>query len=59
MVDYFRHRKSLVFKGKKKLSVTTASSSSPSVPPSATPSVISASPAPTLPSIADDEKIKS
>ena len=59
MVDYFRHRKSLVFKGKKKLSVTTASSSSPSVPPSATPSVTSASPAPTLPSIADDEKIKS
>ena len=32
MADYLCHRKSLVSKGKK-LSVTTASSSSPSVPP--------------------------
>ena len=59
MADYLRHRKFLVSKGKKKLSVTTAFSSSPSVPPSATPSVASASPAPTLSSIADDDKIKS
>ena len=58
MADYLRHRKSLVSKGKRKLSVTTASSSSPSVPPSATPSVASSSPAPTLLSIADDDKIK-
>ena len=57
MANYLRHRKSLVSKGKKKLSVTAASSSSPSVPPSATPSVASASPAPTLSCIAD-EKIK-
>ena len=50
-----RHRRSLVSMGKKK-SVTAPSSSSPSVPPSATPSVVSQSPS--LTSIADDDKIK-
>ena len=59
MADYLRHRKSLVSKGRKPKSVTTASSSSPSVPPSATPSTAVASPTPNLSSIADDEKIKS
>ena len=49
------HHRSLVSKGKKK-SVTTPSSSSPSVPPSATPSVVSQSSS--LRSIADDDKIK-
>ena len=58
MADYLRHRKSLVSKRKKKLSVTTAYSSSPSVSPSATPSVASSSPSPTLTSIAVGEEIK-
>ena len=50
MADYLHHSESLVSKGRKKLSVTKASFS-PSVPPSA-------SPTPSLSSIADD-KIKS
>ena len=58
MADYLRHRKSLVSKGRKPKSVTTASSS-PSVPPSATPVTGVASPTPCLSSIADDEKLKS
>ena len=57
MAEYLRHRKSLVSKGKKKLSVATPSSS-PLVPPSATLSLASSSPSPTLSSIAGDEKIK-
>ena len=57
MAEYLRHRRSLVSKGKKK-PVTTTSSSSPSVPPSAAPSVSAQSPAPYLSSIADDSKIK-
>ena len=56
MADFLHHRRSLVSKGKKK-SVTTPSSS-PSVPPSATLSVVSQSPSPSLTSIADDGKIK-
>ena len=59
MADYLCHRKSLVSKGRKKPSVAVTSSSSSSVPPSATPSVASASPTPSLSSIADDDKIKS
>ena len=58
MAEYLCHRKSLVSKGKKSSSVTTPSSSSPSVPPSATPIVATSSPSPSLSSIADDEKIK-
>ena len=56
--EYLRHRKSLVSKGKKKSSVATPSSSSPSVPPSATLSVATSSSSPSLSPIADDEKIK-
>ena len=59
MADYLLHHNSLVSKGRKKLSVTTASSSSPLVPSSVTPIVASPSPTPSLSSIADDEKIKS
>ena len=58
MAEYLRHRRSLVSKRKKKSSVATPSSSSPSVPPSAIPSVASSSPFPNLSSVADDEKIK-
>ena len=57
MAEYLRHRRSLVSEGKKK-PVTTPSSSSPSVPPSAARSVSSQSPSPSLTSIADDTKIK-
>ena len=55
MAEYLRHRRSLVSKDKK--SVAMPSSSSP-VPPSATPSVVSQSPSPSLTSIADNEKLK-
>ena len=60
--DYLKHRKSLVSKGKKKSSVATPTSSSPSVPLSATPptpavSVSVAPPTPTLTSIASDQSI--
>ena len=58
MAEYLRHRRSLVLEGKKKSSVTTPSSSSPSVLPSATLIVVSQSPSPSLTSIADDDKIK-
>ena len=63
MQDYLKHRKSLVSKGKKKSSVTTPTSSAPSVPPSVTPaspatSASVTSPIPTLTSIASDQHIK-
>ena len=57
MAEYLRHRKSLVSKGKKK-PVSTPSSSSPSVPPSAAPVRPVQSPTPTLSPLADDTKLK-
>ena len=51
MAEYL-HCRSLVSKGKKKSSVTTPSSS-PSVPPLATPSVSSVAPNPSLTSLSD------
>ena len=43
MLEYLKHRKSLVAKGKKRLSVATPTSAAPSVSPSATPVSVSAS----------------
>ena len=57
MLDYLKHRKSLVSKGKKS-AVSAPSSSSSSVVPSASLSVSSVAPTPSLASIADDAKIK-
>ena len=63
MQDYLKHQKSLVSKGKKKSSVTTPTSSAPSVLPSATPASPAVSdsvapPTPTLTSLASDQSIK-
>ena len=57
MIDYLKHWKSLVSKGKKKPVVTTHSSST-SAPPSVSPSVSSLVSNPSLPSVGDDQKIK-
>ena len=64
MLEYLKHRKSLVAKGKKRLSVATSTSSAPSVSPSATPASVSvsasvASPLSSLPSLASEEGLKS
>ena len=55
MLDYLKHRKSLVSKGKKKL-VSTATSSSPSVPPAVTTTAPVGSPS--LPSMGSDDKLR-
>ena len=56
MQDYVRHKRSLVSKGRKP-KVTTPSASTPSVPPSESPPVVSQVATPSLTSIADDEKL--
>ena len=43
MLEYLKHRKSLVSKGKKRSSVATPTSASPSVLPSVTPVKVSVS----------------
>ena len=58
MAEYVRHKRSLVCKGKKP-KVTTPSISTPSVTPSASPTVVGQVSSPSLSSIADDDKIKS
>ena len=64
MLDYLKHRKSLVSKGKKRSSVATPTSASPSVSPSVTPVEVSdrsskvASPVSSLPSLASEEGLK-
>ena len=58
MAEYVRHKNSLVSKSKKP-KVTTPSTSTPSVMPSASPAVVSQDSSPSLSSIADDEKIRS
>ena len=58
MAEYVRHKCSLVSKGKKP-KVSTPSTSTPSVTPSASPTVVSQVATPSLSSIADDDKIKS
>ena len=63
MLEYLKHRKSLVAKGKKHSSVATPTSSAPSVSPSATPVSVSvsasvASPPSSLPSLASEEGLK-
>ena len=64
MLEYVKHRKSLVSKGKKRSSVATPTSASPSVSPSVTPVKVSvsaskvASPVSSLPSLASKEVLK-
>ena len=64
MLEYLKHRKSLVSKGKKRSSVATPASASPSVSPSVTPVKVSvsaskvASPVSSLPSFASEEGLK-
>ena len=58
MAEYLHHHKSLVFKRKKK-PVSTPSSSSPSLPPSAAPVRPVQSPTTALSSLADDSKRQS
>ena len=61
MLEYLKHRKSLVSKGKKRSTVATPTSSSPSVSPSVTPVRVSASvasPPSSLPSLASEEGLK-
>ena len=65
MLEYLKHRKSSVSKGKKRLSVATSTSATPSVSPSATPVKDSArpskvvSPVSSIPSLASEEGLKS
>ena len=65
MLEYLKHRKSLVSKGKKRSSVATPSSDPPSVSPSVAPVKITsspsqaASPVSALPSLASEEGVKS
>ena len=65
MLEYLKHRKSLVSKGKKRSSVATPTSAPPSVSPSATPVKDSArpskvaSPVSSIPSLASEEGLKS
>ena len=62
MLEYLKHRKSLVAKGRKRSSVATPTSAARSVSPSATPVSVSASvasPPSTLPSLASEEGLKS
>ena len=61
MLEYLKHRKSLVAKGKDRSSVATPTSSAPKVSPSATPVSVSASvasPSISLPSLASEEGLK-
>ena len=61
MLEYLKHRKSLVAKGKKRSSVATPTSSAPSLSPSATPVSVSAgvaSPSTSLPSLASEGGLK-
>ena len=64
MLEYLKHRKSLVSKGKNRSSVATPTYASPSVSPSVTPVKVSvsaskvASPVSTLPSLASEEGLK-
>ena len=65
MIEYLKHRKSLVSKGKKRSSVAKPTSASPSVSPSVTQVKVSASssqvasPVSSLPSLASEEGLKS
>ena len=61
MLEYMKHRKSLVAKGKKRSSVAMPTFSAPSVSTSATPVSVSASvasPSSSLPSLASEEGLK-
>ena len=61
MLEYLKHRKPLVAKGKKRSSVATPTTSAPSVSPSAPPVSVSASVASSfssLPSLASEEGLK-
>ena len=61
VLEYLKHRKSLVAKGKKRSSVATPTSSSPLVSPSATPVRVSASvasPPSSLLSLASEEGLR-
>ena len=64
MLEYLKYRKSLVSKGKKRSSVATPTSASPSVSPSVTPVKVCvssskvASPVSSLPSLASEEGLK-
>ena len=65
MLDYLKHQKSLVSKGRKCSSVATPTSASPSVSPSVTPVQVSASisqvasPVSSVPSLTSEEGLKS